>query len=156
MGQGSTLQVAHRSCPNQSWVPYPRAWTRPLACFYLKTIAENYRALDTIFFQWPNLANHPPIRHLSPVFRPEPVLPCTQHLGGYHFLPNRGGHEKAGVHRIFSREIGGSEKNQEIFGWLQILMKILFNEIAPKMHIFCATHIGVTCFFNIVALDGGS
>ena len=36
-------------------------------------------------------------------------------------------------------------------------MKILFNEIAPKMHIFSATHIvlGVTCFFNIVAPEGG-
>ena len=33
-------------------------------------------------------------------------------------------------------------------------MKILFNEIAPKMHIFCATRIGVTCF-NIVAPEGG-
>ena len=43
-------------------------------------------------------------------------------------------------------------------------MKILFNEIAPNMHIFCATRIGgpnsrsalgVTCFFNIVAPEGG-
>ena len=34
-------------------------------------------------------------------------------------------------------------------------MKILFDEIAPKMHIFCARCIGVTCFFNIVALEGG-
>ena len=40
--------------PVQTKVEYPRAWTRPLACFYLKTLAENYRALDTIFFQWPN------------------------------------------------------------------------------------------------------
>ena len=33
--------------------------------------------------------------------------------------------------------------------------KILFNEITPKMHIFCAMYmLGVTCFFNIVALDG--
>ena len=23
------------------------------------------------------------------------------------------------------------------------------------MHIFCATHMGVTCFFNIVAPEGG-
>ena len=49
-----------------------------------------------------------------------------------------------------------SQKNQEIIGWLQILMKILFNEIAPKMHIFCATRIVVTCFFNIVAPEGGN
>ena len=34
-------------------------------------------------------------------------------------------------------------------------MKILFNEIAPKKNIFCATGIGVTCFFNIVAPEGG-
>ena len=35
-------------------------------------------------------------------------------------------------------------------------MKILFNEIAPKMHIFCAMRIGgSTCFFNIVAPKGG-
>ena len=34
-------------------------------------------------------------------------------------------------------------------------MKILFNEIASKMQISCATHIGVTCFFNIVAPEGG-
>ena len=67
--------------------------------------------------------------------------------------------KKLGGHRIFSSEIGGSQKNQEIIGWLQILMKILFNEIAPKMCIFCAMHIGpngnVTCFFNIVAPEGG-
>ena len=31
----------------------------------------------------------------------------------------------------------------------------LFNEIAPKMHIFRATHIGVTYVFNIVASEGG-
>ena len=34
-------------------------------------------------------------------------------------------------------------------------MKILFNEIALKMHIFCAARIGVTCFFIIVAPEGG-
>ena len=34
-------------------------------------------------------------------------------------------------------------------------MKLLFNEIAPKMHIFRATRIRVTCSFNIIAPDGG-
>ena len=34
-------------------------------------------------------------------------------------------------------------------------MKILFNEIAPKLNIFSATHTGVTCFFNVVAPEGG-
>ena len=49
----------------------------------------------------------------------------------------------------------GSQKNQEIIGWLQILMKILFNEIAPKMHIFALRALRVTCFFHIVAPKGG-
>ena len=34
--------------------------------------------------------------------------------------------KKLGGHKNFSWEIGGSQKNQEIIGWLQILMKILF------------------------------
>ena len=37
--------------------------------------------------------------------------------------------KKLGGHKIFSREIGGSQKNQEIFRWLQILMTSLFNEL---------------------------
>ena len=49
-------------------------------------------------------------------------------LGSYHFLPNRGAMKKLMGHRIFSLEKGGSQKNQEIIGWLQILMTILFNE----------------------------
>ena len=49
----------------------------------------------------------------------------------------------------------GVTKNQEIIGWLQILIKILFNEIAAKMHIICPTRFRVTCFFNIVAPEGG-
>ena len=77
-------------------------------------------------------------------------------IRGYHFLPNRGVHEKGGVHRIFSWEIGGSQKNQEIIGWLQILMKILFNEVAKKMHIFCATCIGGYMFLQHCSSGGGS
>ena len=75
---------------------------------------------------------------------------------GYHFLPNMGGHEKAGgSQNFFMRNKGEVPKNQEIIGWLQILLKILFNEIAPKC-IFSALHaLGVTCFFNIVAPEGG-
>ena len=35
-------------------------------------------------------------------------------------------------------------------------MKILFNEIARKKNIFFALRaLGVTCFYNIVALEGG-
>ena len=48
----------------------------------------------------------------------------------------------------------GVTKNQKIIGWLQTLMKILFNEIAPKMHISALRALGVTCFFNIVAPEG--
>ena len=76
-------------------------------------------------------------------------------LGSYHFLPNRGAHEKLGV-TIFSWEIGGAQKNQEIIRWLQILMKILFNEIAPKMHIFHATSIGGYMFLQHCSSGGGS
>ena len=71
-------------------------------------------------------------------------------------LPNRGGHEKAGgSQNFFMKNRGGHKNNQEIIGALQILLKILFNEIVPKMHIFGTTPIGVTCFFNIVAPKGG-
>ena len=51
----------------------------------------------------------------------------------YHFLPNReGGHEKAEGSQIFFMRNRGVTKNQEIIGWLQILMKILLNEISPN------------------------
>ena len=66
-----------------------------------------------------------------------------------------GGHEKAEGNRIFSWEIGGSQKNQEIIGWLQILMKILFNEIAPKCIFSVLRALGVAHFFSIVAPGGG-
>ena len=68
-----------------------------------------------------------------------------------------GGHEKAGGSQNFFMRNRGSQKNQEIIGWLHILMKILFNKIAPKMHISYATRIGVTCFFQheFVAPEGG-
>ena len=49
----------------------------------------------------------------------------------------------------------GHKKKSGEFQWLHISIQILFNEKAPKMHIFCATRIGVTCFFNIVAPKGG-
>ena len=41
-----------------------------------------------------------------------------------------------GSQNFFMRNRGSQKKNQEILGWLQVLMEILFNEIAPKMHIF--------------------
>ena len=63
--------------------------------------------------------------------------------------------KKLGGHRIFSWEIGGSQKNHKIFGWLQILMKIMFNEIAPKMHISCATCIGGYMFLQHCSSGGG-
>ena len=34
--------------------------------------------------------------------------------------------KKLGGHRIFSWEMGGHKKNQEIIAWLQILMQIMF------------------------------
>ena len=67
-----------------------------------------------------------------------------------------GGPWKSWGVRIFSWEIGGSQKNQEIFGWLQILMKILFNKIAPKMHIFCPTRIAGYMFLQHCSSGGGS
>ena len=46
-------------------------------------------------------------------------------LGGYHFLPNGGGSmKKLEGHRIFLMRNRGSQKNQEIIGWLKILMKL--------------------------------
>ena len=72
---------------------------------------------------------------------------------GLSFLPNRGAWKSWGSQN-FSWEIGGSQKNQEIFGWLQISMKILFNEIAPKMHIFCATRIGDYMFLQHCTSSG--
>ena len=49
----------------------------------------------------------------------------------------------------------GHKKLKRLLAGYKILMKILFNEIALKMHIFKATHIEVTCFFNIVASGEG-
>ena len=77
----------------------------------------------------------------------------AQTKGAIIFFRIRGVMKKLGVTEFFHR--GVTKKNQENIGWLQILMKLLFNEIAPKMHIFRTTRIGVTCFFNIVAPDGG-
>ena len=54
------------------------------------------------------------------------------------------------------RNRGVTEKNQEIIGWLQILMKILFNEIAPKCIFSTLRALGVTYVFNTVAPGGGS
>ena len=55
--------------------------------------------------------------------------------------------KKLGSQNFFMRNRGVT-KNQEIIGWLQILMKVLFNEIAPKMHIFHATRIGGYMFLQ--------
>ena len=60
-----------------------------------------------------------------------------------------------GSQNFFMRNRGVIKKNQEIFGWLQILMKILFNEIAPKMHIFCASRIGGYMFLQHCSSGGG-
>ena len=51
--------------------------------------------------------------------------------------------------------MGSHKKNQEIIEWPQILMKILFNEIAPKMHIFRATRIGGYMFLQHCSSGGG-
>ena len=52
------------------------------------------------------------------------------------------------------RNRGVTKKSTDI-GWLQILMNILFNEIAPKMHIFCATRIGGYMFLQHCSSGGG-
>ena len=43
---------------------------------------------------------------------------------------------------MFSWKVGGSKNNQEIIEWLQILLKIFFDEIAPKMQIVRAMRVG--------------
>ena len=64
--------------------------------------------------------------------------------------------KKLGGHRIFSREIGGSQKKQEIFGWLQNFSENFVQWNSPKNAYFLRyAQKGVTCFFNIVALEGG-
>ena len=63
--------------------------------------------------------------------------------------------KKLGSQNFFMRNRGVT-KNQEITGWPQILMKILFNEIAPKMHIFRATRIGGYMFLQHCSSGGGS
>ena len=73
--------------------------------------------------------------------------------GGYYFLPNGGPWKSCGSQNFFMRN-RGSQKNQQIFGWLPILMKIL-NEIAPKMHIFCSTCIGGYMFLQHCSSRGG-
>ena len=76
-------------------------------------------------------------------------------LGGLSFSSEwGGGHENDGGHRIFSFVIGGHKKNQKIFEWLQVLMTILFNEIARKKHIFCATCTGGYMFLQHCSSGG--
>ena len=60
-----------------------------------------------------------------------------------------------GSQNFFMKNRGGHKKNQEIIGWLQILLNILFNEIAPKMHIFRATRIGGYMFLQHCSSGGG-
>ena len=62
--------------------------------------------------------------------------------------------KKRGSHNFFMRNRRVT-KNPEIIGWLQILMKILFNEIAPKIHIFSATRIGSYMFLQHCSSGGG-
>ena len=85
------------------------------------------------------------------------VLDVLPTKGAIIFFRMGGGlMKKLGGSQNFFMRNKGVKKNQEIIVWLQILMKVLFNEIAPKMRSFRATRIGVACFFNIVAPDGGS
>ena len=76
--------------------------------------------------------------------------------GAHHFLPNRGVMKKLGGHRIFSREIGGSQKKSRDYWVATNFMNILFNEIAPKMLIFRATRIGGLQFLQHCSSRGGS
>ena len=84
------------------------------------------------------------------------IFDCCFVLGGYHFLPNRGVSWKSWGSKNFFIRNRGSQKNQEIIGWLQIFMKISFNEIAPNlMHIFRATRIGGYMFLQHCSSGGG-
>ena len=60
-----------------------------------------------------------------------------------------------GSQNFFMRNRGGHKNNQEIIGWLQILLEILFNEIAPKMHIFRVTRVGGYMFLQHCSSEGG-
>ena len=93
-----------------------------------------------------------------------PVLTCltatinrgaTFTRGAIIFFRIGGFMKKLGVTDFFHENRGVTKKNQETDGWLQILMKILFNEIAPKMHIFHATRIVGYMFLQHCSSRGG-
>ena len=67
---------------------------------------------------------------------------------GYHFLPNRGGHEKAGGSQNFFMKNRGVTKKIRDYWVATNFNENLFNEIAPKMHIFRATRIGGYMFLQ--------
>ena len=48
-----------------------------------------------------------------------------------------------GSQNFFMKDRGVTKKNQEIIGWLQILVKILFNEIAPKCIFSAYANLGL-------------
>ena len=76
----------------------------------------------------------------------EVVLNKQRCLWGAIIFFQIGGHEKSWGHRFFFlfsvKSIGVSTWNkQEIIGWLQILLKFVFND-NPSMQIFHATRNG--------------
>ena len=77
-----------------------------------------------------------------------------EHKGAIIFF-RIGGHEKAGGHRIFSWEIGGSPKKSRDYWVTTNFNENLFNEIAHKMHIFRATRIGGYMFLQHCSPGGG-
>ena len=78
-------------------------------------------------------------------------------LGAIIFFQMGGGPmKKLGGHIIFSWEIGGSQKNQEIIGVATNFNENCVQWNSPPNALFSALRaVGVTCFFNIVAPDGG-
>ena len=77
-----------------------------------------------------------------------------QHLGGYHFLPNRGVMKKQGSQNFFMWNRGVTKKSRDY--WVATnFNENLFNEIAPKMHIFRTTRIGGYMFLQHCSSGGG-
>ena len=78
----------------------------------------------------------------------------TKLNGTIIFFQIRGGHEKAWGHRIFSWEIGGSQKIKRY--WMATNLNENFVKWnSPKMHIFCTTHIGGYMFLQHCSSGGG-
>ena len=92
----------------------------------------------------------PSVAHSLPL----PLGPALLNLWIFFLIGE--GTKKLGGHRIFSWEIGGSQKK-----WRDYWMATNFNENfvqgnSPKMHIFCATRIGGYMILQHCSSGGGS